>query len=98
MFRTSVCILLCTVYNSQLIYNLVRGLSKPYSGAHISYNGKEEKIWKTRIGKKFPSNIEPGKILEVCKNGNFLVKTGDGSMWIIDHRMTKLPMINSYLI
>lgn len=30
------------------IYNLVRALTKPYVGAHVVYNGKEYKVWKSK--------------------------------------------------
>lgn len=78
------------------IYNLVRALSKPYVGAHILYDNKEIKIWKT-VPENFETiNIEPGKVLEI--NGSKIkVKTGDSAIWLIDHEFNLLPKINSYL-
>ena len=35
--------------SAQTIHNLVRGLAKPYVGAHFLVNGKEIKIWKTQL-------------------------------------------------
>ncbi len=44
------------------IHDLVRGLSKPYVGAHFVTNAKEIKVWATRIITDVPRNIEPGKV------------------------------------
>ena len=63
---------LCT---SQSIHNLVRGLTKPYVGAHFIYDGKDVKVWKSEIVKEAALNIEPGKILTVDYQG-ILVKAG----------------------
>ncbi|MDB9752177.1 formyltransferase family protein [Gammaproteobacteria bacterium] len=44
------------------IHDLVRGLSKPYVGAHFVTNAQEIKVWTTRIITDVPRNIEPGKV------------------------------------
>jgi methionyl-tRNA formyltransferase len=81
---------------SQAIYNLVRALSKPYVGAHIIYKEKEVIIWKVKIIENNQNNIESGKVLDINKN-KIIVKTGDGSIEIIDHEFKKVPIIGEYL-
>jgi len=83
--------------NTLTIFNLIKSLSKPYPGAHILYNNEDFKVWRSKMDDKYPVNIEPGKVLKISDEGNILVKTGDGSIWIIDHEITILPKINSYL-
>lgn len=73
--------------SAESIYNLIRGLTKPYAGAHFEYNGKEYKVWKSNVIydlDKVYENIEPGKIIEVYSDTSFLVKTGENLIKIIE--------------
>ena len=64
--------------SSRSIYNLVRALTKPYVGAHFTYQDKEYKVWKAReIFEEGYENIEPGKIIKVISDYDFVIKTGD---------------------
>lgn len=84
---------------SMTIYNLVRGLTTPYVGAHIILEGREVKVWKSLIYEgKIPVNYEPGKVIKTSQNGEILVKTGDGAIWLTDHELRTLPEKNRYLI
>ncbi len=78
------------------IYNLVRALSKPYIGAHITHQDKGIKVWKTSPAEFKPKNIEPGKILDT-DGYKIKVKTGDSAIWLIEHEFEKMPQVNSYL-
>ena len=69
--------------SSLSIYNLIRGLTKPYPGAHFLFKNKEVKVWKSRIVKYSFDNIEPGKILNIDNDG-ITIKTGDNAIKIID--------------
>jgi methionyl-tRNA formyltransferase len=82
--------------SSYAIYNLVRGLTKPYIGAHLFYNQQEVKVWKVREEETKFSNFESGKILEVV-NGEILVKTYDKAIRILDHNFQTLPTKGEYL-
>ena len=82
--------------SSRNIYNLTRGLSKPYIGAHIKYRGKKIKIWKVKAIINSNENIEPGKIIKVYKK-TIIVKSSDGAIEIIDHDFKKLPKAGEYL-
>lgn len=84
---------------SLAIYNLVRGLTRPYVGAHFEYKDKEYKVWRTEIiqdNNNSYFNIEPGKIIEVYSESSFLVKTGDGLIKITEADEINL-MVGDYL-
>jgi methionyl-tRNA formyltransferase len=82
--------------SSRAIYNLVRGLSKPYVGAHVEYKGRDVTIWKVIEVKNSQNNIEPGKVLEVSEK-SFFIKTMDGAIEVLDHEFESLPKKGEYL-
>ena len=64
--------------SAKSIHNLVRGLSKPYPGAHFEYKDKEYKVLKTELLKiKNIQNIEPGKVIDITKNGDPIIMCSD---------------------
>lgn len=69
--------------SAQSIYNLVRGLVKPYVGAHFLVGNKEIKVWKVAIVMGSPINAEPGKVL-LHENGKFIVKCGVDAIALLD--------------
>ncbi|MGE3609159.1 MAG: methionyl-tRNA formyltransferase [Bacteriovoracaceae bacterium] len=79
------------------IYNLVRGLTRPYVGAHCYYEGLEIKVWKVRFLDFSELNIEPGKVVKV-EGKSIFVKCYDGMIEIIDHEFSKIPQIGEYLL
>lgn len=84
--------------STQSIFNLVRALTKPYIGAHFDYKGGEYKVWHVCAGPKPKPNLEPGQVIDSNKNNQILVKTGDGSIWIKEHELDKIPNVSDYLI
>ena len=64
------------------IHNLVRGLTKPYIGAHIEYKDEIIKVWETKVIRGGEENIEPGKVILVDNNG-IVVKTGKNAIRLI---------------
>ena len=82
--------------SSNAIYNLVRGLTKPYVGANVVHNKKDIIIWKVEEVKIEMNNIEYGKILEIKEN-TILVKSYDGAVIIIEHEFNDLPKVGEYL-
>ena len=72
------------------IYNLVRGLTHPYVGAHFLFRGKPIKAWRVAVISDVPPNIEPGKVLTVDGSG-ILVKAGEGAVQLLD--ISPLPDI-----
>jgi methionyl-tRNA formyltransferase len=74
---------------SEAIINLVRGLTKPFPGAHCLKNGVEYKIWKSELGFNNNINLEPGKVLAI--DGNIIeIKTGDTSILLTEHELPTL--------
>ncbi len=77
--------------SSRGIYNLVRALTKPYVGAHFIYDDKEYKVWKVKeITDGRYKNIEPGKIIKVISNNDFIIKTGDNLIEVLNCEDVKL--------
>jgi len=64
------------------IHNLVRGLTKPYIGAHIKYKDEIIKVWETKVIRGGEENIEPGKVILVDNDG-IVVKTGENAIRLI---------------
>jgi len=67
--------------SSRSIHNLVRGLARPYVGAHFEIPEGEVIVWKTEMVDGFPENMEPGKVLDVDSSG-IVVKAGEGAIRI----------------
>lgn len=77
--------------SANAIYNLVRGLTRPYVGAHFLYAGNEYKVWKVKeVFSDDYSNIEPGKVLAIYEDGTFDVKTSDNLIRVIEHDFINL--------
>jgi methionyl-tRNA formyltransferase len=66
------------------IHNLVRGLTRPYVGAHFDYAERQIKVWKTAIEPDAPVNVEPGKVLAV-DGQSVLIKAGSGAVRLLDY-------------
>ena len=82
--------------SSFAIYNLVRGLTKPYVGAHIDWCGEDIKVWKVEEVQYSQRNIEPGKVLETTGK-TILVKCYDNAIRLIEHDFKSLPAVGEYL-
>lgn len=79
------------------IHNLVRGLTKPYAGAHFIVDEQEIKIWKTAVvSGDIPRNIEPGKVL-MPKESMPVVKCGEDAICLLVTEPSFEPIVNSYL-
>ena len=83
--------------SSKLIYNLIRGLSKPYVGAHVNIQGTHYKVWSSEISSDQYPDYEPGKILKINELGWIKVVTGSGSIWLQKHEIQK-DELNEYFI
>jgi methionyl-tRNA formyltransferase len=64
------------------IHNLVRGLN-PWPGAYCSYQGKNLKIWQTKIHQIDDVVTKPGRIAKITNDG-FVVETGQGMLEILE--------------
>ncbi len=70
--------------SSRRIYNLVRGLTRPYVGAHFVFDDREIKVWKVQeiVTDKY-NNLEPGKVLKVTDE-YVDIKAGDNVIRILE--------------
>jgi methionyl-tRNA formyltransferase len=78
------------------IHNLVRGLAKPYVGAHFIVDGREIKVWKVAVVSDVPRNIEPGKIL-MQTGSRPVVKCGEDAICLLVTEPSFEPIVGGYL-
>ena len=71
--------------SAHAIYNLVRGLTRPYVGADFMVGDQDVKVWKCsyEITDRF-DNIEPGKIIKVNSKTDYIIKAYDGLVHILE--------------
>lgn len=71
--------------SAESIYNLIRALTYPYVGAHFCHQGEEYKVWRAEVWRE-PVAVywEPGRIIKVSSDRDFVVKTGEGAVHILD--------------
>ncbi|QDQ01374.1 formyl transferase [Lysinibacillus fusiformis] len=84
---------------SKAILQLIKALTKPYVGAHFTYENQEYKVWSAKqiqYGDTLYANIEPGKIVTTTPN-SFIVKTADGLIEITDCELETIPKVGEYL-
>ena len=69
------------------IYNLIRGVTYPFPGAFTFIDTEKVIIWKSQPfdSRIFNHTIEPGTILKIFKNGDFIVKTGTDSLLVSEY-------------
>ena len=63
------------------IYNLIRGLSRPYIGAEFYHNDNKYKVWDSKVFLTKHKNIEPGKVIKKIDQ-NLVIKTGTDAIEI----------------
>ena len=73
------------------IHNLVRALALPYPGAHAGHQGREFKIWKTRLLDGGIPDVEPGRVLAV-RGAEIDVQCGDGAIVLERHEFELASM------
>lgn len=69
---------------AECVHNLVRGLTRPYVGAHFNFAEQQFKVWKTDTMYDVPDNLEPGKVLAV-DDDSVIIKTGSGAIKLIEY-------------
>ena len=78
------------------IFNLVRGLTKPYPGAHFIHNNKKIILWNSKIIKDTQKNIEPGKIIKKI-NSKIVVKCGKDAICLLKTNTPLKYKVGDYL-
>ena len=67
------------------IHNLIRGLTRPYIGAHFSFQGCDYKVWKSKvINSKGFKNIEPGKVIVLDHPGLPCIRCGKDFIQLLE--------------
>lgn len=85
---------------AQQVHNWIRGLS-PYPAAYCFWQGKQLKIFRSRLVGILNDNVAPGTIVKVFKNG-FTVKCADGAVDVFEvqiqgkKRMPVEDFLNGY--
>jgi len=83
--------------SSRAIYNLVRALTLPYVGAHITLpDGQEIKVWEVEESDCDEANLESGKVIST-QNKEIEIKCGDGCVILKKHEFEVLPLVGTYL-
>jgi len=71
------------------IFNLIRAISHPWTGAYTFFNGKKLYIWSASLltpPKKIVGRIS-GRVVSFEKDGKVEIATGDGSILLADVQM-----------
>ena len=82
--------------SAKSIHNLVRGLTKPYIGAHFKLNDKLIKVWKIEVISNQETNIEPGKVISKNTHGA-VVKAGEDAIQLVETEPFVKLQTGSYL-
>ncbi len=82
--------------SAHIIHNLVRGLTKPYVGAHFIVGGQEIKVWKTAVISGVQQNMEPGKVL-MPVDSKPVIKCGDDAICLLVTEPSFEPTVGNYL-
>lgn len=78
------------------ITQLIRALTRPYMGAHFTFNDHDIIVWKAKIIEEYKANIEPGKILSI-EEDSFIIKTGDMLLEVLEYEGNFKPKVGQYL-
>jgi methionyl-tRNA formyltransferase len=78
------------------IRNLVRALAPPYPGATFLHDDRDVVVGRVEIAGDAPENMEPGRIL-ATQGRSITVRVGDGALRILEHGLSDLPRVGSYL-
>mgnify|MGYP002712993844 CR=1 FL=1 len=82
--------------SAQSIRNLVRGLARPYVGAHFDVGGQEVRVWRAEVVSGIQRNIEPGKVV-AHRGGAPIVKCGEDAVLLVETEPQFVPKKGVYL-
>lgn len=71
--------------NAEYINRLVKATSRPHPGAYTYYKDEKLFIWSCRIEKEIQFKGVISRVLLKNDNGEFLIQTGDGLLWIEEY-------------
>lgn len=72
---------------TEQLYNFIRAQTKPYPGAYTEFSNYKCYIWRSIPFDDLAgfSIYQPGQIIKIFSNKTFLVKTGNGTLLILDY-------------
>jgi len=79
------------------IANLVKALSYPYPNAHFTYHGQIFKVLDAEVEIFNIKNIEPGKVLNIKKKGQFTVRAGEDAI-VVKKTIPKITIKSDYIL
>lgn len=82
--------------SADTVHNLVRGLARPYVGAHFVVSDSDVKVWRSAIVSDTADNIEAGKVLGT-RDGCVIVKCGSGALHLLETEPPFSRSAGSYL-
>jgi methionyl-tRNA formyltransferase len=81
---------------AESIRNLVRGLTRPYVGAHFLFHGQPIKVWKCNVNTTLDNDASPGQVIEPIR-GMARIQTGQASIVIVESTPKFNPPIGTVL-
>jgi methionyl-tRNA formyltransferase len=77
------------------IYNLIRAVTSPYTGAFTTLSGRKLTIWgaqRVEHERRYVGNI-PGRVIEVHSGEGSIVLTGDGALLLTQVQVENEPVV-----
>ena len=66
------------------VFTLIRAASRPYPGAYTHVDDHRLRVWRASLADRPAVSGALGRVLEIGTDGNLLVQTGDGSIWLTE--------------
>lgn len=78
---------------SREIYNLIRAVTRPYTGAYTTLHGEKLIIWRAALITDFPRYVGrvTGRVVEVKKGVGSVILTGDGGLLVQEVQLGQNP-------
>ena len=77
--------------STKIIFNLIRGISKPFPGAFLNYGDNKVIIWKAQpFSYQLFKNRKAGEVVKIFKDKSFILKTTDGTLLVTDYTDVEL--------
>ena len=77
--------------STKIIYNLIRGISKPFPGAFLNCGDNKVIIWQAQpFSYQLFKNRKAGEVVKIFKDKSFILKTTDGTLLVTDYTDVEL--------
>lgn len=78
---------------SYYINRLIKAASRPHPGAYTYFNDVKMNIWKCRPERNIRFKGVIGRILLKANNGDLLIQTGEGLLWIEEYSFSDISQL-----